>query len=88
MGTASVEAAKALPVPVLGMQKPPRRVGKQFQDHFVAAPEKKKVKKPAGLKMRPAWLWQDRLGMSPAVCRGEAGCRKGLKAADGDHLVS
>ncbi len=38
---------KALPVP--GMQKPPRRVGKRFRDRLVEAPEKK-VKKPAGLK--------------------------------------
>jgi hypothetical protein len=43
-GTASVEAVKTPPVP--GMQKPPRRVGKRFWDHFVAAPEKRKVKKP------------------------------------------
>jgi hypothetical protein len=39
----SVEAVKAPLVP--GMQKPPRRVGKKFRDNFVAAPEKKKVKK-------------------------------------------
>jgi hypothetical protein len=31
--------------PVLGVQKPPRRVGKWFQDHLMAAPEKKKVKR-------------------------------------------
>ncbi len=53
------------------------------------------MKKPAGLKTRPAWLQQDRLGANPAVCRGEAGCqtwcshrsRASLEAADGDHLV-
>jgi hypothetical protein len=28
--------------------------GKRFRDRFVVASEKKKVKKPAGLKMRPA----------------------------------
>jgi hypothetical protein len=73
MGTLSVEAVNAPPVP--GMQKPPRRVGKRFRDCFVAALEKAKVKKPAGLKTRPAWLWQDCLGGSPAVCRGDAGCQ-------------
>jgi hypothetical protein len=34
-GTASVKAP-----PVLGVLKPPRRVGKQFWDRLVAAPEK------------------------------------------------
>ncbi len=57
-GTASVEAVKALPVP--GMQKPPRWVRKRFRDRRMAAPEKKKVNKPAGLETRPAWLRQDR----------------------------
>jgi hypothetical protein len=91
MGTASVEAVKALPVP--GKQKPPCRVGKRLQDRFVAAPEKKKVKKPAGLKTRPAWLRQDCLGANLVVCRRVACCqawrccRAGLKAADGNHLV-
>ncbi len=66
-GTASVAPVKAPPVP--GVQKPPHRVGKRFWDRHVAAPERK-VKKPAGLKMRPAWLWQDHLGANPAVCRG------------------
>jgi hypothetical protein len=50
------------------MQKPPHRVGKRFQDCFVVVPEKKKVKKPADLKTRPAWLRQGRLGVSPEVC--------------------
>jgi hypothetical protein len=72
-GTASVEAVKAPPVP--GVQKPPRRVGKRFRDRRVAAPMKRKVKRPAGLRTRPAWLRQDRLGASPAVCHGDAGCQ-------------
>ncbi len=68
-GTGSVEAVKALPVP--GMQKPPRWVGKCFRERFVAAPGKK----PVGLQMRPAWLRQDRLGTNPAVGRGDVGCQ-------------
>jgi hypothetical protein len=36
--------------PILGVQKPPRRVQKRFQDHRVAMPKKEKVKKPSGLK--------------------------------------
>jgi hypothetical protein len=80
----------ALLVP--GVQKPSRRVGKQFRDRLVAAPEEK-VKKPAGLKTRPTWLRQDRLGVNPAVCHGDAASRPGisghasLEAADGNHLV-
>ncbi len=70
-GIMSVEAVKAPPVP--GVQKPPCRVGKWFQDRFVVAPEKKKVKKPPGLKTRPTWLRQDHLGASLAVCRSAAG---------------
>ncbi len=65
-----MEAVKVPPVP--GLQKPLRRVGKRFQNRHVAALQKKKVKIPAGLKTRPAWLQQDRLGASPAVCRGKA----------------
>jgi hypothetical protein len=65
-GTASVAPVMVLPVP--GVQKPPRRVGKRFLDRLVAAPEKK-VKKPAGLRMRPAWLRQDHLGANLAVCQ-------------------
>jgi hypothetical protein len=38
----------------------------------MVAPEKKVVKKPAGLKMRPAWLQEDRLGANLAVFRGVA----------------
>ncbi len=67
-GTASVEPMMALPVP--GVQKPHRRVGQRFQDRLEAAP-----KRPAGLKSRPVWLWQDRLGANPVVCCGEAGCQ-------------
>jgi hypothetical protein len=91
-GTASVEAVKAPPVP--GVQKPPHRIGKRFQDRCVAAPEKRKVKKPAGLKTRPPWLRQERLGVNPAVCRGDADCQAWCsrpckpKAADSDHLVT
>jgi hypothetical protein len=70
--TASVKPVMAPPVP--GMQKPPRREGKQFQDCLEAAPERK-VKIPAGLKTRPAWLRQGRLGAKPAVCCGDAGCQ-------------
>ncbi len=72
-GTASVAPVMAPPVP--GVQKPPPRVGKWFRDHLVAAPEKEKVKRPAGLRKRPAWLRQDCLGASPAVCRSDAGCQ-------------
>jgi hypothetical protein len=71
-GTASVAPVRALPVP--GVQKPPRRVGKRFRDHLVAAPEEN-VKKTAGLKTRPTWLWQDRLGANLAVCHGDSGCQ-------------
>ncbi len=72
-GTASVAPVIASPVP--GVQKPPRWVGKQFRDRLVAVLEKEKVKRPAGLRTRPAWLRQDRLGASPAVCCGDAGCQ-------------
>jgi hypothetical protein len=71
-GTASVAPMMAPPVP--GVQKPPRWVGKRFRDRLVAVPEGK-VKKPAGLKTRPAWLRQDRLGANPAVCHGNTGCQ-------------
>jgi hypothetical protein len=71
-GNVSVAPVKAPPVP--GVQKPPRRVGKRFRDRLVAALEVK-MKKLAGLKMKPAWMWQDRLGANPAVCRGVAGCK-------------
>ncbi len=67
MGTLSVGAVKAQPV--LGIQKALHQVGKWFRDRFVAVPEKRKVKKPVGLKTRPAWLWQDYLGTSMAGCQ-------------------
>jgi hypothetical protein len=41
-GTSSVEAVKA--PPVLGVQKPPRRVAKRFRERLVVVPEKRKVK--------------------------------------------
>ncbi len=70
--TSSVAPVMALLVP--GLQKPPRQVGKQFRNRLVAAPGKEKVKRPGGLRTRPAWLRQDRLGASPADCRCDAGC--------------
>jgi hypothetical protein len=73
-GTTAVEAVKAPPIP--GMQKPPRRVGKQFRDHVEAAP-KMKVKIPAGLKTRAAWWRLDRLGACLAVGCGDADCQAG-----------
>ncbi len=71
-GTSSVDPVMALPVP--GVQKPPRRVGKQFRDCLEVAPEGK-VETPAGLKTRPTWLQQGRVGANLAVCCGEAGCQ-------------
>jgi hypothetical protein len=65
MGTAFEEAVMAPPVP--GVQKPPHRVRKRFQDRRVVASMKEKVKKPAGLKTRHVGKfgkgWQ-----SPKVC--------------------
>ncbi len=57
-----------------GHAKPPRWVGKRFRDRLETA-LKRKVELPAGLKMRPAWLRQDRLGANPVVCCGDAGCQ-------------
>ncbi len=74
-GIVSVETMKALPVP--GVQKPPRRVGKWLWDHLGAAPEQKE-KTPAGLKTRPPWLWAVRLGVRS---------RAGLQGAEGDDLI-
>jgi hypothetical protein len=62
-GTASVELMMTPPVP--GMQKHPRRVGNWFRDRLEVTPERN-LKIPAGLKTRPAWLRQDRLGANPA----------------------
>jgi hypothetical protein len=90
-GTASVEAVKAPSVP--GVQKPHRWVGKRFQDRRVAARQKKKVKIPAGLITRLAWLRQKtawvRARWSAAATRAArcgVRCRTSLKAADSDHL--
>ena len=71
MGTKYVKAVKALPVP--GVQKSPHQVGIWFRDRLGVAPEEKE-KKPAGLKTRPTWLQQDRLGANLAVCHDDAGC--------------
>jgi hypothetical protein len=68
-GTGTTSVAPVMVSPVPGVQKPPRRVGKRFQDRLVEAPEKKKVKRPLGLRTRPAWLQQERLGASLAVCQ-------------------
>ncbi len=54
-GTGTASVAPVMAPPVSGVQKPPRRVGKRFWDRLVVAPGRK-VKKPAGLKMRAAWL--------------------------------
>ncbi len=81
-GTGTVSVAPVMAPPVPGVQKPPRQVGKRFWDRLVAAPGKKKVKRPAGLRTRPAW--------SAAATRA-ARCgirgRASLKAADGNHLI-
>jgi hypothetical protein len=61
------------------MQKPPHQVGKWFWDRFVAVPEKKKEKKPASLKTRPAWLRQDCLGTSPVVCKAWSAAMQALR---------
>jgi hypothetical protein len=63
MGTASVAPVVAPLVP--GVQKPPRGVGKQFQDCLVAA-LMEKVKKQADLKTRPAWLLAGLPGCEPS----------------------
>jgi hypothetical protein len=96
--TAFVEAAKELPAQ--GMQKPPRGVGeKPFPDGFLAAPATI-VKKPAGLRTRPAGRQLDRLDSrrghrawarqsaapSGAARHGVHGCAR-LDAAHGDDLL-
>ncbi len=80
-GTVSVEAVKVPLVP--GVQKPPCRVGKRFRDRLVVAPKKKKVKKSAGLKTRPA----RQSAVATWAARHGVHCCAGLKAADGHHLV-
>jgi hypothetical protein len=67
-----------------GRAKTSPRVGeKRFPGGFSAAPAAM-VKKPAGLKTRPAWKQLDRLGgqrpawpsrLGPAVCRSVWGCQ-------------
>ncbi len=74
-GTGTASVAPVMALPVAGVQKPPRWVGKRFRDCLVAVPEKKKVKRPVGLRTRPAWLQQDRLSGTLAVFYGEAGCQ-------------
>jgi hypothetical protein len=89
-GTASVAPVMVLPVP--DAQKLPCLLGKWFRDRLEAAPEGK-VEILVGLKMRPAWLWQNRLGTNPAVCCGDVGCQAWrpllcrLQVADGNDLV-
>jgi hypothetical protein len=95
VGTAFVEAAKELPAQ--GVQELPCRLGdKQFRGGLLAAPAAM-VKKPAGLRTRPAWKQLDLLGgrwplrLGPAVCSGVRGCqvwRPCLEAAHGDDLLS
>jgi hypothetical protein len=63
MGTGYVEAVKAGPKRV--KTSLPGRKTVSGSSHGGA--EKKKVKKPAGLKTGPTWLRQDRLGASPVV---------------------
>ncbi len=80
--TASVDAMRV--PPVQGMQKPPGWVGeKWFLDRLFSGPELK-VKKPAGLKTRPACKQLDRLGglwlawplrQGLAVWRGAVDCQ-------------
>ncbi len=48
-GTVTASVAPVMAPPVLRMQKPPRRVGKQFRVCLEAVP-KGKVKIPVGLK--------------------------------------
>ncbi len=89
--TASLEAVKVPPVP--GVQKPPHWVGKRFRVCLMAAPGKKKVKKPGGLKTRPigcgrtAWAQTRQSAAAWRAARRGVCCRAVLKAADSDHLV-
>ncbi len=55
----------------------------------MAAPRKLKVKKPAGLKTRPAWLQQGRRRSAAATRAARRGVRyhASLEADDGDHPV-
>jgi hypothetical protein len=71
---------------VLGVQKPPCRVGKRFRDRLVVALEEK-LKKPAGLKWT-AWV-RTQLRSAAATWAARRGVRgrASLEAADYDHLV-
>ncbi len=75
--------------PVKGVQKTSPRPENQFLDRHLAALEKGKVNKPAGLKMRPAWWRRDHLGACPVLWIARPGIRfcAGLEAADRDDLV-
>jgi hypothetical protein len=81
---------KSLPVP--GVQKPPCRVGKRFQDCLGVEP-KRKVKKPAGLNRdllgcdRTAWAATRQSATATRAARLGVRSRAGLEAADGDDLV-
>ncbi len=54
---------------------------------------KEKMKKPAGLKTRPAWLLQDHMARARQSAVATRVLRRGvcgyanLKVADGDHLI-
>jgi hypothetical protein len=91
VGTAAVGTGMVPPVQIVKKTGP--RLEKRFLDRRLAAPEKEKVKKPVGLKMRPAWWQPDPLGACPAVSRSIATARcgvrfcAGLEVADGDNLV-
>ncbi len=90
-GTASVEPVMA--PPVQGMQKPHPRVGKWFRDCLKAVP-KRKGKRPAGLKMRPAccsrtaWALTRQSSAVTRAARLGVCSRAVLEAADGDDLVA
>ncbi len=66
-GTGTASVTPVMVSLVLGVQKPPCRVGKRFRDRLVVVLEET-LKKPVGLKT-------DCLGADPAVCRGDAGCQ-------------
>ncbi len=82
MGTASVAPVMALPIP--GMQKPPRLVGKWLRDLGGGAGGE--GEETSGSENN-AWLRQNHLGVNPhAVRHGFRGCVS-FEAADGDDIV-
>jgi hypothetical protein len=91
VGTAAVETGMA--PPVQGMQQTSQRPEKQFLDCQLAAPEKKKEKKPAGLKQDPlgggktAWALARWSAVASRTARHGVPFRARLEAADGDDLV-